>query len=165
MDLTAAKPDNRRSAYVAFAWVLVFLAWHVVWYLTGLGFPTLSNEDSAAGYLFQVVVIVMTAVGTLLPLAFAMAWGRRLPRWLLLTFGWIGFAVLALRAVTGTVDTLLRVTGVRPNGLTALTLREVMGVEHPTAWDWIASCTTDALFIAGTAAFGLATLTFQRATM
>jgi hypothetical protein len=30
---------SRRAAYAAFGWVLTFLAWHVVWAVTGLPFP------------------------------------------------------------------------------------------------------------------------------
>ncbi|WBB65217.1 hypothetical protein [Micromonospora sp. WMMD812] len=163
MDIAVA---SRRSAYLAFAWVVVFVAWHVVWYLTGLGIPAPSDRNGPARVavaLFQVVVIVMATVGTVLPLAFAMSWGRRLPRWLVVVLGWIGFAVLAVRAMAGVVDTLLRVAG-RAIGLTGPDRQRGHGVENPGAWDWIASYTTDALFVAGAVAFGVATRRFQRVT-
>ena len=35
----AGNSGSRRAAYAAFGWVLAFLAWHVVWAVTGLRFP------------------------------------------------------------------------------------------------------------------------------
>jgi hypothetical protein len=157
---------NKRSAGVAFVWVLTFLLWHVVWYATGLGFPDPSDRTGAArtiAYAAQAAILAMIVVGTVLPLALGMACGRRLPRRLLLTLGWIGFAVLAGRAVAGIADTALRLTGVE-GGLTGLTEEQVMGTASPGLWDWIAGYTTDALFAAGAVCFGLATVQFQRAT-
>jgi hypothetical protein len=158
---------NKRSAWLAFVWVLTFLLWHVVWYATGLGFPDPSDRTGTArtvAYGAQAAILAMIVVGTALPLALGMAWGRRLPRWLLLTLGWIGFAVLAGRAAAGIADTALRLTGVE-GGLTGLTEQQVMGTASPALWDWIAGYTTDALFAAGAVCFGLATLQFRRATI
>lgn len=155
-----------RVAWVAFGWVIAFLGWHVVWYVTGLGFPDPGDRSGTAradAYGGQAVIIAMTVAGVLLPLAFGMRWGRRIPRWLLLAFGWTGFAVLAVRTIAGAVDTVLRLSGVQ-GGLTGLTAEQVMGTADPRLWDWIAGYTTDALFAIGAITFGLATLEFQRAT-
>src|SRR5437879_338350 len=62
---------SRRAAYAAFAWVLAFLAWHVVWAVTGLEFP--HHHWSGAGRMlmwgFDAVIYLMAAVGLALPLA------------------------------------------------------------------------------------------------
>ena len=164
---TEVSHANKRTARLAFAWVIAFLIWHVVWYATGLGFPEPSDRTGAAArivaYGAQAIIIAMTVTGTLLPLAFGMAWGRRLPRRLLLTLGWTAFVVLGGRTIAGVADTVLRLFGVE-GGLTGLTAAQVMGTASPGPWDWIASYTTDVLFTVGAVAFGLATLQFQRAT-
>jgi hypothetical protein len=146
--------------------VLTFLAWHVAWYATGLGFPEPSDRGGTAravAYGAQAVIVAMTAVGTILPVALATQWGRRLPRTLLLTLGWIAFGVLGGRTMAGVADTALRLAGAR-GGLTGLTVEQVMGTASPGQWDWVASYTTDGLFALGAVAFGVATLHFQRAT-
>lgn len=156
---------NRRAAYLAFTWVMVFLAWHVVWAVTGLKFPSPSHHGGSARVLMElsaVVVLVMVAVGTLLPLALAQPWGRCLPRWALLLTAWAGCALLAGRGLTGVADDLVRLTGILPNGLTGLTTAEVAGSAHPSTWTVFAGEATDFLFLAGGLAFGAAAVAYRR---
>jgi hypothetical protein len=156
---------NRRTAYAAFTWVMVFLAWHVVWALTGLEYPSASDHDAAARVLmqvFMVVIIVMVVVGTLLPLALAQPWGRRIPRRMLLFAAWTGCVLLSTRGLLGIGDGLVRVTGILPRGFSGLTTAQVIGAEHPSVWALFASGATEVLFALGGLAFGLAAIAYQR---
>lgn len=159
---------NRRTAYTAFAWVMVFLAWHVVWYLTGLGFPSTSGRHGAGRIVVQVfslVVVLMVIIGALLPLALARPWGRRVPRWLLLSTVWTGAAFLAARGVSGVGDDLVRVAGILPRGFTGLTTAQTLGTSHPSFWCVFASGATDVLFTVGGLAFALAAITYRRVVL
>jgi hypothetical protein len=94
-----AKDDavvSRRAGYAAFGWVLAFLAWHVVWAVTGLRFPHHDWSGTARMLMwgFDAVIYVMVAVGIVLPLALARRWGRRVPRRMLLRVAWTGCALL-----------------------------------------------------------------------
>jgi hypothetical protein len=156
----------RRTAYTAFAWVLVFLAWHVVWVATGLAVPSAAQHHGTARVLMWVstgVVLVMVAVGTVLPLALAQAWGRRIPRPVLLSAAWTGCALLGARGLMGIGDDIVRATGILPDGLTGMTAEQVSGTAHPSAWEVFAGGSTDLLFTGGGLAFGLAAIAYQRA--
>jgi hypothetical protein len=155
---------SRRAAYAAFGWVLVFLAWHVVWAVTGLPFPD-HNRSGAARMLmvaFNAVIFVMVAVGIALPLTLARPWGRRVPRWMLLWAAWTGCALLGARGIAAACDDVARAIGFS-RGLAGLTAAQALGTAHPSAWLSFASTATDALFAAGGLMFGLAALTYQRA--
>ena len=164
-----AKDDagvSRRAAYAAFGWVLAFLAWHVVWAVTGLPFPQASHHHGAALVLFwtsDAITVVMWAVGIPLPLALARPWGRRVPRWMLLWAAWIGCALLGARGIAGVADEVARAIGFS-RGLTGLTAAQAMGTGHPSAWMSFAGAATEVLFVAGGLVFGLAALTYQRAS-
>ena len=156
---------SRRAAYAAFGWVLTFLAWHVVWFVTGLRFPQPSHHHGAARMLFwafDAIIYVMVAVGIALPIALARPWGRRVPRWMLLWAAWIGCALLGARGIAGVGDDVARAIGFS-RGLSGMTTAQVMGTGHPSAWPWTAGTATDVLFVAGGLMFGLAALTYQRA--
>jgi hypothetical protein len=160
-------PANRRTAYTAFAWVVVFIAWHVVWYLTGLKSPAVSDHQGTARVVMQVssvMIILMVVIGAALPLALAQAWGRRIPRWVLLAIAWIGCALLSARGFAGMGDSLARVTGILPKGFSGLTLAQVIGTEHPAFWAVFASSATDVLFAVGGVVFGLAAISYRRAS-
>ena len=157
---------SRRAAYAAFGWVLAFLAWHVVWAVTGLPFPQASHHHGAALVLFwtsDAITVVMWAVGIPLPLALARPWGRRVPRWMLLSAAWIGCALLGARGIAGVADEVARAIGFS-RGLTGLTAAQAMGTGHPSAWMSFAGVATEVLFVAGGLVFGLAALTYQRAS-
>jgi hypothetical protein len=156
---------SRRAAHAAFGWVLTFLAWHVVWAVTGLEVPQSSHFHGAARMLFWAfgaIIYVMVAVGIALPLALARPWGHRVPRWMLLWAAWIGCALLGARGIAGVGDDVARAIGF-PRGLCGLTTAQVTGTAHPSAWMSFAGTATDVLFAAGGLVFGLAALTYQRA--
>ena len=156
---------SRRAAYAAFGWVLIFIAWHVVWYVTGLPFTHHHHWSGAALVLFrasEAITDVIWAVGIVLPLALARPWGRRVPRWMLLWPAWTGCALLGARGIAGVADDVARAIGF-PRGLTGMTMAQEMGTGHASAWMWIAGTATDVLFVAGGLMFGLAALTYQRA--
>jgi hypothetical protein len=155
---------NRRAGYAAFAWLVVFVAWHVVWYLTGLAFPTSSHFHGSARVVYTVVNILtdlMWVIGCILPLALVQPWGRRIPRWMRLSAAWTATGVLAARGLSGIVDDLLRAFGF-PRGLTGLTTAETAGTSHVTFWVQFSGVTTDALFAAGAVAFAAAAVAHRR---
>ena len=155
---------SRRAAYAAFGWVLAFVAWHVVWAVTGLSFSSHHFHGAAQMLMwgYDAIMYVMWAVGIVLPLALARPWGRRVPRWMLLWAAWTGCALLGARGIAGVVDDVARAIG-SSRGLTGLTTAQVTGTAHPSAWMSFAGTATDVLFLAGGLAFGLAALTYQRA--
>jgi hypothetical protein len=162
-----AKDDvgvSRRAAYAAFGWVLTFIAWHVVWYVTGLPFPHHHWSGSARVLMWGVDAIgwVIWAVGIVLPVALARPWGRRVPRWMLLWAAWTGCALLGARGIAGIADDVVRAIGFS-RGLTGMTIAQVMGTAHPSTWQSFAEAATDVLFLAGGLLFGLAALRYQRA--
>lgn len=165
MQVVTGEAAHRRAAYAAFGWVLAFLAWHVVWAVTGLGFPRPADHHGTARVLmwgFQAVLVVMVVVGTALPLALARPWGRRVPRWMLLSAAWTGCALLAVRGLAGAGDDAVRAAG-NSRGLTGMTTAQVLGTAQPSTWLSFASTATDVLFLAGGLAFGLAARRYQRA--
>jgi hypothetical protein len=155
---------SRRAAYAAFGWVLAFLAWHVVWAVTGLRFPHHDWSGAARMLMwgFDAIIYVMVAVGIALPLALARPWGRRVPGWMLLWAAWTGCALLGTRGIAGAADDVARAIGFS-RGLTGMTTAQAMGTGHPSAWLSFASTATEVLFVAGGLMFGLAALTYQRA--
>jgi RsiW-degrading membrane proteinase PrsW (M82 family) len=125
-------------AQSAFVWVAVFIAFHVYWAFGGkIGFgdatQTQPKADSAAKWVFTILVGLTFLVGAIVPLAFYQDWGRRIPAWMLAWSCRIGAAILLLRGFSGVLDTSLRGTGLVCNGLTGLTYKEELGVAHPSA--------------------------------
>jgi hypothetical protein len=155
---------NRRAGYAAFGWVVVFVAWHLVWYLTGLVFPTSSHFHGSARVVYTVVSVltdVMWVIGCILPLALVQRWGRRIPGWMLLSAAWIATGVLAARGLAGILDDLLRAFG-SSRGLTGLTAEQTFATSHITFWVQFSGVTTDVLFVAGAVAFGAAAVARRR---
>ena len=144
--------------------MLTFLAWHVVWAVTGLGFASHQYHGAARMLMWAALAIegVIWAVGIPLPLALARPWGRRVPRWMLLWAAWIGCALLGARGIAGAADDVARAIGFS-RGLTGMTTAQVTGTGHPSTWMSFAGTATDVLFVAGGLMFGLAALTYQRA--
>lgn len=142
----------------------MFLAWHVVWYLTGLAFPTSSHFHGRARVVYTVASILsdlMWVIGCILPLALVQPWGRRIPRWMLVSAAWTATGVLAARGLSGILDDLLRVFG-SARGLTGLTAAQTAGTSHITFWVQFSGVTTDVLFAAGAVAFGAAAVAHRR---
>lgn len=157
---------RRRAGYAAFGWVLVFLAWHVVWLATGLAAPTSSHFHGAALVTYRVVtsfIDVMIVLGCILPLALVQQWGRRLPRSALLTAAWIATALLTARGVSGLLDDLLRAIGFH-HGLTGLTVEQTTATARVTLWVQASGYATDVLFTAGAVVFACAAVEYARRT-
>ncbi|HEY1639510.1 MAG TPA: hypothetical protein VGG35_02380 [Streptosporangiaceae bacterium] len=157
---------SRRAAYAAFGWVLIFVAWHVVWFFTVFRFPQSSAHFHGAAVVLywavDAITDVMWAVGIVLPLALGRPWGRRVPRWMLLWAAWTGCALLGARGIAGVADEAARAIGFS-GGLTGMPIAQVMGTAHPSAWMSFAGAATEVLFVAGALMFGLAALAYQRA--
>lgn len=165
--LRKADLANRQAGFAAFGWVVVFVAWHVVWYLTGLAFPTSSHSHGTARTVYTAASILtdlMWVIGCILPLALVQPWGRRIPRWMRLSAAWIATGVLAARGLSGIIDDLLRAFGVA-RGLTGLTAAQTAGTSHITFWVQFSGVTTDVLFAAGAVVFGAAALAHRRMTL
>jgi hypothetical protein len=154
----------RQAGTAAFVWVLGFLAWHVVWALTGLPAPDPSRHHGGARValrVFTVVVWVMAAVGVLTPLAMMRGW-RWFPPRLQLAACWTGCVLLTLRGGSGVLDDAVRWLGVLPRGLSGLSTAQVYGTPHPSWWAVTAGAFTDVLFVSGGAVFALAVRALPR---
>ncbi|MFC1415494.1 hypothetical protein [Streptacidiphilus cavernicola] len=145
--------------------MIVFLAWHVMWALTGLEVPTAATHPGSGRVIFYVLsaaLYLMVAVGVLLALALVIrSWRRRVPRWLLLSATWAGAVLLVLRGASGVVDDVVRATGVLPDGLTGLSTAQTTGMAHPSTWATVAGDATDLVFVVGGIVFTLTALAFR----
>ena len=156
-----------RVAYAALAWVVVFFAFHVYWYLGGSfgrsgelpGAP-----DSAGGWVFLVLVVSAFPLGVWVCLAIARGWARHRMRRLAATVAFLACVLLVLRGGSGVIDELTRVTGLLPDGITGLSREEAMGTAHPSAHELWSSRATDAYFLAGGLLFGLLAYRHVRST-
>jgi hypothetical protein len=144
-----------RVAYAAFAWVVVFFAFHIYWYLGGSfaspgKLPDLIHH-SLVGWILEVLVDAAWPLGAWVCLAIARGWPRgRMRRAASIVVG-LGCVVLALRGGAGIIDDLTRATGLLPNGLTGLSTKQTTGIAHLTWSGWA----IDAYFFAGGLLFGL----------
>lgn len=138
------------AAYAA--WALIFGAVHLYWLLgRGEGLPPDTTvRDSTALLVVAVVAISLCAAGALLALALAGGWGRRLPRWLLLTAGWGAAAVRLTHFVPTILADLALALRLQSPQLSAND-RSIMYLYEP----W---------FFAGGLCFATATWLFQRRT-
>ncbi|GIH15050.1 DUF3995 domain-containing protein [Rugosimonospora africana] len=157
----------RSSALAALAWVIVFIGFHVYWYLGGtFGFgdsgTTVPHRHSFVARAFGAIVIAMFVVGTVLPFALFQRWGSRVPRWMLHTAVWTGGVLLAVRGAAGLLDTALRETGLSGGGLTGMSYEQVTGDANPSAYTVLSGSAIDAYFFLGGVLFGWAALCFWR---
>jgi hypothetical protein len=147
-DLTSTRPSIH-AAQVAFAWVVVFTAFHVYWYLGGsFASPgTLPGAPhSLVPWAFDVFVGSAFVAGFLVPLAISHGWTdqRRNVATLVAVLVWVGAVLLVLRGGAGIVDDLTRAAGVR-TGITGLTTKETTGAAHLTWSGWA----IDGYFVVG----------------
>jgi len=107
--LRAAHVGGTWVAYAAALWALVFAAFHMAW--AARWYPLLDAEQTRIAFAtpwkwtFNVVVAAMCVIAVPVALAPVMAWGRRVPRRLILTLAWVGSALLVLRSVGSLVQT------------------------------------------------------------
>jgi hypothetical protein len=142
-----------RAAHVALGWAVIFLAFHVYWYLGGSfvspgklpGWP-----HTPAGWIFHVVTDAVWALGLLVPLSIARGWVRgRLVKPVAVVV-WLGCAILILRGAIGLVDDLTRLTGILPHGLSGISTNDATGTMTVTWAMWA----IEAYFLIGGLIFG-----------
>lgn len=149
----------RQAAAATFGWIVVFDALHVYWELGGrFGFgdqadPLPSAENAGQG-VFAAVVVALFVVGTVLPLAFVQGWGRRVPRWILITTAWVAAGLLTVRAVAAFVDDAMRTVFGSPTGLTGLTYEQLLGTATPSAYTVWSARAIDLYFLVGGVLYG-----------
>lgn len=144
-----------RSAYAALAWVVVFFAFHIYWYLGG-SFASPGKlpgliPHTLVGWISSVLVDAAWPLGAWACLAIARGWPQGRMRRAALIVVWLGCTVLVVRGGAGLIDDLTRVTGILPNGLTGLSTKQTTGMAHVTVSGWA----IDANFFAGGIIFGL----------
>ncbi len=157
-----------RAAYTALGWVVLFFAFHVYWYLGGSlaspgELPPLvpGTHSASAGsahaqvqlvaWIVEVPVDSAWPIGALVCLAIARGWARvRLARTAQILL-WVGCVVLLLRGGSGILDDVTRTTGLLPNGITGLSVKDTTGHAHLRWADW----TIDAYFLAGGIIFAI----------
>ena len=161
-------PPGTWAGYAAFGWTLVFVAFHVYWFMGGrLGFgdapdPIPGPPSSVVGWTFNVAVLAMFIGGLVVPLALVQPWGQRFPRRMLLVLAWLGSGVLAARGGAGILDSLLRVAGVLPRGLSGLTYEQILGQAHPSVYTLWSGAAIDTYFLIGGVLFGAAAWCYGR---
>lgn len=149
-----------RVAYAALAWVVVFFAFHVYWYLGGsfgLGgeLPGLV-PDSVAGWIVEVLEGAAWPLGAWVSLAIARGWPRGKMKRAAAIVVWLGSVLLVVRGGAGLIDDLTRAVGLLPNGITGLSHKQTMGAAYYRSASALWSGNgTDAYFLAGGITFGL----------
>src|SRR5574341_219002 len=97
MTTIASGSESLRSSWAGYGaalWALIFAAFHLVW-ATGW-YIGLEAEPARAAFanrwflVYDLVVAGMCAFAVPVALALTMPWGRRLPRWLVGLFAWVG---------------------------------------------------------------------------
>jgi hypothetical protein len=144
----------RVAAYATFAWVVVFDAFHVYWELGGrFGFgdqaDPLPSGDTAVKRIVGGVVLVLFVLGTALPLALVQRWGRRIPRWTLLTMAWVAAGLLTARAMAAFIDDAMRTLFGSATGLSGLTYEQLLGTANPSAYTLWSARAIDVYFFIG----------------
>jgi hypothetical protein len=144
----------RVAAYSTFAWVVVFDAFHVYWELGGrFGFgdqpDPLPSGDTAVQRILGGIVLALFVVGTALPLALVQRWGRRLPRWALVTMAWVAAGLLTVRAVVAFIDDAMRTVFGSATGLSGLTYEQLLGTANPSAYTLWSARAIDVYFFVG----------------
>jgi hypothetical protein len=123
-----------RIAYTAFAWVVIFFAFHIYWYAGGSfaspGKLPAVIHHSLIGWIFAVLVDAAWPLGAWVCLAVARGWPRGRMRRAALIVVWLGCTVLVLRGGAGLIDDLARAVGLLPNGITGLSHKQTMGAAH-----------------------------------
>jgi hypothetical protein len=135
-----AAAGRPRAARTALAWVVVFTAFHIYWYLGGSfaspgALP--GTPHSVVRWAFDAFVGIAFVTGLLVPLAIARGWTdrRSTVAALCAVLVWAGAVLLVLRGGAGIVDDLTRAAGVR-TGITGLTTKETTGMAQLTWSGW-----------------------------
>jgi hypothetical protein len=144
----------RVAAYATFAWIIIFDAFHVYWEFGGrLGFGDQPDPMPSGGGTLQRIlggaVLVLFVLGTILPLAIAQAWSRRIPRWVLAGMAWTAAGLLLLRAVAAFVDDAMRTLFGSATGMSGLTYEQLLGTANPSAYTLWSARSIDIYFFVG----------------
>ncbi|MDJ1136855.1 DUF3995 domain-containing protein [Streptomyces iconiensis] len=164
----AAPPDTLRTVcHTTFAWVIVFTAFHLYWYLGGtFGFgdasATVPQTKTVGDWVSAAVISVMFLAGAFVPFALHRSWGRTLPRWVLHCCTWTGAILLIMRGTAGVLDSVVRHTGLLENGLTGLSEEQISGDTDPTGYTEWSTTATDLYFVTGGLLFTIAALRHRR---
>jgi hypothetical protein len=161
-----------RAAYAALGWVVLFFAFHLYWYAGGSfaspgELPPLNEKpnrlETSAGVhalvasTVNVIVDAAWPLGALVCLAIARGWAQgRLAR-PAKALVWVGCVVLLLRGGAGILDDATRATGLLPNGITGLSLKDTTGHAHLRWTDW----TIDGYFLVGGIIFWLLAVVYR----
>ena len=148
-------------AYAALAWVVVFFAFHVYWFLGG-SFG-IGGEGYTGGAKLKLVGWIVTAMGAVafplgawVSLAIARGWPHGKTRRAAAIIVGLACTALVLRGGAGLIDDLTRAVGLLPNGITGLSHKQTMGAAYYRSASAIWSGNiTDAYFLAGGIIFGL----------
>ena len=143
-----------RAAYAALAWVVVFFAFHIYWYLGGSfaspgELPALIPQH-LVGWILEPLDAAWP-LGAWVCLAIARGWLQGRMRRAASIVAWLGCAVLVVRGGAGLIDDLTRAVGLLPNGITGLSDKQTTGMPHVTLSGWA----IDAYFFAGGLLFGV----------
>ncbi len=152
------RPLPVRIAYAALAWVVVFFAFHVYWYLGGtFAAPFTSGQlpglvpDSVAGWIFAMLEGPAWPLGAWVCLAIARGWLHGKMQRAAAIVVWLACTVLVLRGGAGLIDDLTRATGLLPNGISGISTKSATGMTHVTVSYWA----IETYFLAGGIIFGL----------
>jgi hypothetical protein len=151
------------AARAALGWVVLFFAFHVYWYCGGHfaspgKLPPLSTPNRVEGsaglhsvvpWILNAVIELAWPVGALFCLTIARGRVSGRTAWVVQALAWVGCVLLLLRGVSGLVDDATRATGLLPNGITGLSLKETTGDAHLQWSGWV----IDGYFLLGGIAF------------
>ena len=150
-----------RTAYTALAWVVMFAAFHVYWFLGGSfgvggeGY-TGGAKLKIVGWIVEVLAVAAVPLGVWVSLAIARGWPQGKTRRAAALIVWLACTMLVVRGGAGLIDDLTRAVGLLPNGITGLSHKQSMGAAYyrSTSAIWSANI-TDGYFLAGGIIFGL----------
>lgn len=111
-DREVALPPRPAFVHMAFAFTLLYTAFHVYWAVGGTwGLPLAALHEEALTKVANWVVSVIMLVGAVWILALNHPVGRRVPAWMLLAPIWAGAVVCVSHAVFGFVTKILYLGG------------------------------------------------------
>ncbi|MET7383120.1 DUF3995 domain-containing protein [Streptomyces sp. NPDC005526] len=110
---------QRRTAFTACAWMVVFAAFHTYWALGGtFGLPPgESLVDNTPLFVIDLIAIPMNLGGAALALALVQMWGLYFPRRLVLSGAWGCALLMVFHAAPAMVDLAVFLAGQRDKPL------------------------------------------------
>jgi hypothetical protein len=142
------------AAYTALGWVVLFLAFHVYWYLGG-SFASPGELPSLVPHRLLAWILEPFDSGWLLGpfvcLSIARGWARGRLATAAAALVWIACVLLFLRGGPGLIDDLTRATGLLSNGITGLSTKSTTGHASLRWSDWA----IDSYFLLGGVIFAL----------